>query len=68
LLNSSIFVGRGWWALQAFGYAVRPEAIKMVRLGDKSQAEIAEIFNVDRSTISRMVKAIKERELLKTVR
>jgi hypothetical protein len=27
------------------------EAIKMIRLGAKSQAEIAELFNVDRSTI-----------------
>jgi hypothetical protein len=29
------------------------EAIKMIRLGAKSQAEIAELFNVDWSTISR---------------
>ena len=31
------------------------EAIKMIRVGEKSQAEIAELFNVDRSTISRMI-------------
>jgi DNA invertase Pin-like site-specific DNA recombinase len=42
--------------------------IKMIRLGAKSQAEIAELFNVDRSTISRMMKEVREKELLKTVR
>jgi len=36
--------------------AQQAEAIKMIRLGEKSQAEIAELFNVDRSTISRMMK------------
>jgi DNA invertase Pin-like site-specific DNA recombinase len=41
------------------------EAIKMIRLGEKSQAEIAELFNVDRSTISRMMKEVREKELLK---
>jgi hypothetical protein len=30
----------------------------MIRLGEKSQAEIAELFNVDRSTISRMMKEV----------
>ena len=44
------------------------EAIKMIRLGEKSQAEIAELFNVDRSTISRMMKEIREKELLKAAR
>jgi DNA invertase Pin-like site-specific DNA recombinase len=44
------------------------EAIKMIRLGEKSQAEIAELFNVDRSTISRMMKEVRERELLKARR
>jgi DNA-binding MarR family transcriptional regulator len=44
------------------------EAIKMIRLGAKSQAEIAELFNVDRSTISRMMKEVWERELVKAVR
>jgi hypothetical protein len=37
----------------------------MTRIGEKSQAEIAELFNVDRSTISRMMKEVRERELLK---
>jgi predicted transcriptional regulator len=37
----------------------------MIRLGAKSQAEIAELFNVDRSTISRMMKEIREKELVK---
>jgi DNA-directed RNA polymerase specialized sigma24 family protein len=44
------------------------EAIKMTRIGEKSQAEIAELFNVDRSTISRMMKEVRERELLKAGR
>src|SRR5580704_17290597 len=44
------------------------EAIKMIRLGAKSQAEIAELFNVDRSTISRMMKEVREKELVKAVR
>jgi DNA invertase Pin-like site-specific DNA recombinase len=44
------------------------EAIKMIRIGEKSQAEIAELFNVDRSTISRMMKEVREKELLKTAR
>ena len=44
------------------------EAIKMIRLGAKSQAEIAELFNVDRSTISQMMKEVQEKELGKTVR
>jgi DNA-binding MarR family transcriptional regulator len=39
----------------------------MIRLGEKSQAEIAELFNVDRSTISRITKEVKEKELLKSV-
>ena len=30
----------------------KAEAINMNRLGEKSQAEIAELFNVDRSTTS----------------
>jgi DNA-binding transcriptional regulator LsrR (DeoR family) len=40
----------------------------MIRLAAKSQAEIAESFNVDRSTISRMMKEVREKELLKTAR
>ncbi|HET9375815.1 MAG TPA: sigma factor-like helix-turn-helix DNA-binding protein [Chthoniobacterales bacterium] len=44
------------------------EAIKMIRVGEKSQAEIAELFNVDRSTISRMMKEVREKELLKAAR
>jgi len=44
------------------------EAIKIIRLGAKSQAEIAELFNVDRSTIPRMEKVVREKELLKAVR
>jgi DNA-binding Lrp family transcriptional regulator len=33
----------------------------MIRVGEKSQAEIAELFNVDRSTISRMMKEVREK-------
>jgi len=44
------------------------EAIKMIRAGEKSQAEIAELFNVDRSTVSRMMKEVREKELLKAAR
>jgi DNA invertase Pin-like site-specific DNA recombinase len=36
-----------------FSPAQQPEAIKMIRVGEKSRAEIPELFNVDRSTISR---------------
>jgi predicted XRE-type DNA-binding protein len=34
----------------------------MIRLGAKSQAEIAELFNVDRSTISRMMTEVQLKE------
>jgi DNA invertase Pin-like site-specific DNA recombinase len=44
------------------------EAIKMIRLGEKSQAEVAELFNVDRSTVSRMMKEVREKDLLKAAR
>jgi DNA-binding transcriptional regulator LsrR (DeoR family) len=39
----------------------------MIRLGAKSQAEIAELFNVGRSTISRMMKEVREKKLVKAV-
>lgn len=58
-------IGGGRYKLSATQQA---EAIKMIRLGEKSQAEIAELFSVDRSTISRMMKEIRERELLKAAR
>jgi len=48
--------------------AQQDEAIKMIRAGEKSQAEIAELFNVDRSTVSRMMKEVREKELLKAAR
>ena len=44
------------------------EAIKMIRVGEKNQAEIAELFNVDRSTISPLVKEAREKELVKSGR
>jgi len=40
----------------------------MIRVGEKNQAEIAELFNVDRSTISPLVKEAREKELVKSVR
>src|SRR5208282_2667173 len=58
-------IGGGRYKLSATQQA---EAIKMIRLGEKSQAEIAELFNVDRSTISRMMKEVREKELLKAAR
>jgi hypothetical protein len=32
----------------------------MIRLGEKSQAEIAEVFNIDKRTISQMMKEVRE--------
>jgi DNA-binding MarR family transcriptional regulator len=58
-------IGGGRYKLSASQQA---EAIRMIRVGEKSQAEIAELFNVDRSTISRMMKELRERELLKAGR
>jgi DNA invertase Pin-like site-specific DNA recombinase len=40
------------------------EVIRMLKAGDKTQAEIAELFGVDRSTISRMGKEARQKELL----
>ena len=58
-------IGGGRYKLSATQQA---EAIKMIRVGEKSQAEIAELFNVDKSTISRMMKEVREKELLKAAR
>ena len=58
-------IGGGRYKLSATQQA---EVIKMIRLDAKSQAEIAELFNVDRSTISRMMKEVREKELVKAVR
>ena len=58
-------IGGGRYKLSATQQA---EAIKMFRLGEKSQAKIAELFNVDRSTISRMMKEVRAKELLKAAR
>ena len=58
-------IGGGRYKLSATQQA---EAIKMIRLGEKSQAKIAELFNVDRSTISRMMKEVRAKELLKAAR
>jgi DNA invertase Pin-like site-specific DNA recombinase len=58
-------IGGGRYKLSA---TQQSEAIKMIRVGEKSQAEIAELFNVDRSTISRMMREVRERELLQASR
>src|SRR5271165_1829401 len=42
--------------------AQQSEAIKMIRAGEKTQSEIAELFNVDRSTISRMMSEVRLKE------
>jgi DNA invertase Pin-like site-specific DNA recombinase len=55
-------IGAGRYKLSK---AQQEEAIKMIRVGEKSQAEIAELFNVDRSTVSRMMKEVREKELVK---
>ena len=38
----------------------------MIRSGDKTQSEIAELFNVDRSTISRMMTEVRLKDEKKT--
>jgi DNA invertase Pin-like site-specific DNA recombinase len=45
-------LGGGRYKLSATQQA---EAIKMIRSGEKTQSEIAGLFNLDRSTISRMM-------------
>jgi DNA invertase Pin-like site-specific DNA recombinase len=52
-------IGGGRYKLSATQQA---EAIKMIRSGDKTQSEIAELFNVDRSTISRMMTEVRLKE------
>ena len=37
----------------------------MIRSGEKSQSEIAVLFNVDRSTISRMMTEVRKKDLAK---
>jgi DNA invertase Pin-like site-specific DNA recombinase len=58
-------IGGGRYKLFATQQA---EAIKMIRLGAKGRAEIPELLNVDRSTISRVTKEVREKELVKAVR
>jgi DNA invertase Pin-like site-specific DNA recombinase len=52
-------IGGGRYKLSATQQA---EAIKMIRSGEKTQSEIAELFNVDRSTISRMMTEVRLKE------
>jgi DNA invertase Pin-like site-specific DNA recombinase len=49
-------IGGGRYKLSATQQA---EAIKMIRSGEKTQSEIADLFNVDRSTISRMMTEVR---------
>jgi DNA invertase Pin-like site-specific DNA recombinase len=52
-------VGGGRYKLSATQQA---EAIRMIRSGEKTQSEIAELFNLDRSTISRMMTEVRLKE------
>jgi DNA invertase Pin-like site-specific DNA recombinase len=52
-------IGGGRYKLSATQQA---EAIKMIRSGEKTQSEIADLFNVDRSTISRMMTEVRLKE------
>jgi DNA invertase Pin-like site-specific DNA recombinase len=52
-------IGGGRYKLSASQQA---EAIKMIRSGEKTQSEIADLFNVDRSTISRMMTEVRLKE------
>jgi len=52
-------VGGGRYKLSATQQA---EAIKMIRAREKTQSEIAELFDVDRSTISRMMTEVRLKE------
>jgi DNA invertase Pin-like site-specific DNA recombinase len=38
------------------------EAIRMIRSGEKSQSEIAELFNLNSSTISRLMTEVRLKE------
>jgi DNA invertase Pin-like site-specific DNA recombinase len=52
-------IGGGRYKLSATQQA---EAIRMIRSGEKTQSEIAELFNLDRSTISRMMTEVRLKE------
>lgn len=52
-------VGGGRYKLSATQQA---EAIRMIRSGERTQSEIAELFNLDRSTISRMMTEVRLKE------
>jgi DNA invertase Pin-like site-specific DNA recombinase len=41
------------------------EAIRMVRSGEKSQAEVAKLFPVSKATVSRMMSQVRRKEQLK---
>jgi DNA invertase Pin-like site-specific DNA recombinase len=42
--------------------AQQKEAIRAIRAGEKTQSQIAELFNVDRSTVSRMMKELRRQQ------
>jgi DNA invertase Pin-like site-specific DNA recombinase len=52
-------IGGGRYKLSA---AQQAEAIKMIKAGEKTQSEIAELFDVDRSTVSRMMSEVRRKE------
>jgi len=55
-------IGGGRYKLSS---AQQTEAIRMIVEDGKSQGQVAELFNVDRSTVSRMMTEGRERELAK---
>jgi DNA invertase Pin-like site-specific DNA recombinase len=55
-------IGGGRYKLSADQQA---EALRMLRVDEKTQGQVARLFNVDRSTISRMMSEVREKELAK---
>src|SRR5258707_12569156 len=55
-------IGGGRYKLSV---AQQAEAIKMVRSGEKSQAEVAKLFPVSKATVSRMMSQVRRKEQLK---
>ena len=44
--------------------AQQQAAVEMMSAGDKTQSEVAKLFNVDRSTISRLMSELRETALV----
>ena len=58
-------IGGGRYKLSS---AQQTEAIRMIVEDGKSQGQVAELFNVDRSTVSRMMTEVREKEAIKLAR